>query len=82
MVTTVEDLAASEQLQARDFFVELEHPQMGKIKCPTTPYHFSRTPSRYDRPAPTLGQHNREILGQRLGYSREELARMRGGGVI
>ncbi len=82
MVTTVEDLAASEQLRERDFFVELEHPQMGKLKCPTTPYHFSRTPARYGRAAPTLGQHNREILGERLGYTQEELVLLRGGGVI
>jgi crotonobetainyl-CoA:carnitine CoA-transferase CaiB-like acyl-CoA transferase len=82
MVTTVEDLANSEQMRARDFFVELEHPEMGKVKCPTTPYRFSETPIQYERPAPTLGEHNEDILCQRLGYSREDLARMRGGGAI
>ena len=82
MVTTVEDLAGSEQLLGRDFFAELEHPEMGSIKCPTTPSRFSKTPHRYRQAAPTLGQHNREILCERLGYSRDELARMRGGGVI
>lgn len=82
MVNTVEDLADSEQLQARGFFTEVEHPEMGRVKCPTTPYRYSETPSCYDRPAPTLGQHNQAIFCERLGYTRDELVRMRGGGII
>jgi len=82
MVTTVEDLVASEQLKARGFFVEVKHPEMGKVKCPTTSYRFSKTPWRLARPTPLLGEHNEEIFGKRLGYTREELSRMRGAGVI
>ena len=82
MVTTVEDLVASEQLQARGFFVEVEHPEMGKVKCPTASYRFSKTPLRFVRPAPLLGEHNEEVFGKRLGYTREELSRMRGAGII
>ncbi|MCK5653503.1 MAG: CoA transferase [Dehalococcoidia bacterium] len=82
MVTTVEDLAASEQLKARAFFAEVEHAEMGKVKCPTTSYRFSKTPLRLARPAPLLGEHNEDIFGERLGYTREELARMRGAGII
>ena len=82
MVTTVADLAASKQLEARGFFGEVEHPVMGKVKCPTAPYHFSETPHRFHRSAPMLGEHNEEIFVNRLGYSREDLARMRGTGVI
>ena len=82
MVTTVEDLAASEQLKARGFFAEVEHAEMGKVKCPTASYRFSKTPLRLARPAPLLGEHNEDIFGERLGYTREELARMRGAGII
>ncbi len=82
MVTTVEDLVASKQLQARGFFVEVEHPEMGKVKCPTASYRFSKTPLRFVRPAPLLGEHNEEVFGKRLGYTREELSRMRGAGII
>lgn len=82
MVTTVEDLVNSEQLQSREFFTEVEHPEMGKFKCPTAPYRFSRTPLRFDRPAPLLGEHNEEVLVKRLGYTREKLAQMRGAGII
>jgi len=82
MVTTVADLAASKQLEARGFFGEVEHPVMGKVKCPTAAYHFSETPHSFHRPAPTLGEHNEEVFADRLGYSREELGRMREAGVI
>lgn len=81
-VNTAADLLASEQLKAREFFVEVEHPEMGNVKCPAAPYRFSKTPWRVERPAPLLGEHNEEIYCNRLGYPKEELARMRGAGII
>ena len=81
-VYTAEDLLASEQLKAREFFVEVEHPEMGKVKCPAAPYRFSKTPWRVARPTPLLGEHNEEVYCNRLGYPKEELARMRGAGII
>jgi len=81
-VTTPEDLLASEQLKAREFFAEVDHPEMGKVKCPTAPYRYSKTPWRVERPAPLLGEHNEEIFRKRLGYQKEDLVRMRGAGII
>jgi len=34
------------------------------------------------RPTPLLGEHNEEVYCNRLGYPKEELARMRGAGII
>jgi crotonobetainyl-CoA:carnitine CoA-transferase CaiB-like acyl-CoA transferase len=82
MVTTVEDLVASEQLKTREFFADVEHHEMGKFKCPTASYRFSKTPMRLAHPAPLFGEHNEEILIKRLGYTPEELAQMRGAGII
>ena len=81
-VSTAEELLHSEQLKARDFFADVDHPQIGRIKFPTAPYRFSRTPWRLERPAPLLGEHNEGIYCDRLGYSREDLARMRTAGTI
>jgi len=39
--STAEDLLNSEQLQVREFFVDIEHPKAGKIKYPSAPYKFS-----------------------------------------
>ena len=82
MVNTVEDLVNWEQLNARGFFTDVEHPAMGSVKIPTAAYRFSRTPVSYGRAAPLLGEHNGQILGGRLGHSGEELSRMRGCGII
>jgi crotonobetainyl-CoA:carnitine CoA-transferase CaiB-like acyl-CoA transferase len=76
MVYTPQDLAESEQLEQREFFTEVEHPRTGKIKYPGVPYNFSRTPVVVQRPAPLLGEHNEEILADRLGYDKEELSRL------
>jgi len=78
----VEDLLNSAQLKARDFFADVDHPQIGRIKFPTAPYRFSKTPWRLERPAPLLGGHNEDIYCGRLGYSREGLAQMRAAGTI
>lgn len=79
---TFAGLLASEHLEARGFFVELEHPQAGRLRYPGAPYRLSQTPWKLQRPAPLLGEHNQEIYCGRLGYSREDLVRLRGMGVL
>lgn len=78
---TVEDLVNSEQLREREFFVEMDHPRAGRFKYPSAPYRMSKTPFRVRRAAPELGQDNEEIYTG-LGYSREDLVRLRQAGII
>lgn len=78
---TAEDLVNSEQLREREFFVEIDHPRAGRFKYPSAPYRMSRTPFRVRRAAPELGQDNEEIYTG-LGYSREDLVKLRQAGVI
>lgn len=54
----VKDLFESSQFQHRNFFVELNHPIIGKAKYPTVPYRLSATPTRLEQAAPLLGQDN------------------------
>jgi len=77
-----EDMVKSEQLQARGFFVEMDHPAIGKLKFPSSPYRFSETPWQLNRMAPKLGEHNEEIFGGRLGTAREELVKLKEAGII
>lgn len=79
---STEDMIKSEQLQARGFLVEIEHPAVGKIKFPSSPYRFSKTPWQLRRAAPLLGENNEEIYCGRLGYSREDLVKLREAGII
>ncbi|HVL01020.1 MAG TPA: CoA transferase [Dongiaceae bacterium] len=61
-VNNAQDLVESPQYQFREFFVELEHPQLGIQRYPTVPYRLSATPARPAAPAPLLGQHNEKGL--------------------
>ena len=79
---TAKEVLDSEQMGARGFFVQIEHPAAGKSKYPSAPYKFSKTPWKAGRPAPLLGQHNEEVYCQRLGYSKQELIQLREAGVI
>jgi CoA:oxalate CoA-transferase len=81
-MNSARDVAESEQLNARGFFAEIEHPQAGRVKLPARPYHFSKTPCALERAAPLLGEHNEAVFGERLGYGEEELADLRRAGVI
>ena len=81
-VNTMDEVVNDEHLAAREFFVEVEQPQIGKVKYPSAPYKLSETPWRVERPAPLLGQHNEETYCKRLGYTRKDLAQMRGAGII
>jgi crotonobetainyl-CoA:carnitine CoA-transferase CaiB-like acyl-CoA transferase len=61
------------QLVARGYFESVEHPIAGTHPVPGLPWR-ARGVDRWTRsPAPTLGQHNEEILGGWLGCSADEL---------
>jgi crotonobetainyl-CoA:carnitine CoA-transferase CaiB-like acyl-CoA transferase len=81
-VNTAKDLAQSVQLHERGFFAEIEHILAGTLAYPTAAYQFSRTPWRAIRPAPLLGQNNEQVYCGRLGFSKNELTKLREGGVI
>ena len=66
----------------RGYFVEIDRKYVGTLKYPGAPYQLSETPWQLGRPAPSLGEHNEEIYCNRLGYTREELVRLRQGGIV
>ena len=60
-VNTMQDIVDSPQLNAREFFDQVDDPALGRLKAPGAPLKMSATPWQ-TRPAPTVGQHNSEIL--------------------
>ena len=68
-------------VQAREMLVELEDPQLGKLKNIGIPVKLSRTPGRIRRRAPDFGEHTQEVLLQ-AGYNPEDIARLRHAGVV
>jgi crotonobetainyl-CoA:carnitine CoA-transferase CaiB-like acyl-CoA transferase len=81
-VSTMGDLLNSEHLKARGFFVEIAHPLAGTQTYPGAPLKYSATPWEIRMPAPTLGQHNEEIFGKRLGLGAARVAELKRTGVI
>ena len=77
VIQSPEEVMADPQFPARDYFVDIGHPVLGTLKYPGAPFEMSGTPWEARSAAPMLGQHNQEIIGQRLGHSNEQLAQMR-----
>ena len=79
---TNQDLAGDPHLNGREFFVDLPHPEVGKRHHAGIPWKLSATPCAVAAPAPCLGQHNREVLGEVLGYSEDEIESLAAGGAL
>jgi len=82
VVQDASDLANDPQLKQRGFFVELDHPELGKTISDATPIRLSDTPAKFNRAAPTPGQDNDYVYKQLLGMSGDEVIQFREQGVI
>lgn len=72
-INTIDRVAADPHIAgAREMFVDLEHPKAGKMKVTGNQLKFTNQKVIIDRPAPLLGQHTEEILGELLGISSDE----------
>ena len=80
-VSTMGYLLNSEHLNARGFFVQLDHPEAGSLTYPGAPHICSETPWELRRPAPCLGQHNTEVYTE-LGMTAQDLAALRQAGAV
>ena len=78
------DIARNPQLLHRGSFGTERHPVTGTHPVPTVPFRFASRCGRdwLTRPAPTLGEHNREVLGGELGLTDDELAALEDAGLI
>ena len=81
VIQSPEEVLADPQFESRGYFVDIEHPVTGRLKYPGAPFNMEATPWRA-APAPTLGQHNQEVLANRLGFSGGRIARLQSDGVI
>jgi benzylsuccinate CoA-transferase BbsF subunit len=76
------DLASDPHLKQRDFFIHLDHPEMGDTVSEASPIRLSETPAQYRRAAPLKGQDNQYVLGTLLGMTEGEIENLRKVGVI
>ncbi len=80
---TIPEVAASKQLRARNYFMPVEHPELGEtLEYLGPPFRSSLAPGQAMRRAPLIGEHNESIYEEELGLSREQVIRLADAGVI
>lgn len=83
LVQSPDQVVNSPHLAERGFFVELEHPEVGRLKYPGGGFFVDGVnPMPATRAAPRLGEHNAEVFCGELGLSTEELGLLRAARVI
>jgi crotonobetainyl-CoA:carnitine CoA-transferase CaiB-like acyl-CoA transferase len=70
------------QLAARGFYETLAHPVVGEHPICAPPFRFASVARWLSRPAPALGEHSRELLGELLDLGAAELDELEGAQVI
>ncbi|MXX53872.1 MAG: hypothetical protein F4Z35_08135, partial [Dehalococcoidia bacterium] len=79
------DLLFDDHLNNRGFFEVVEHPagtNIPPLPYASRPWKFDKTPGSIRRSAPTLGEHNSEVLQDILGLSESETEAMEQAGII
>ena len=81
-VYTQGDILTDVQLEARKFWVQVDHPELGrKLTYPGAFVSTNEAPPHITRRAPRIGEHNIEIY-ESLGYTREQIITLREAGAI
>jgi crotonobetainyl-CoA:carnitine CoA-transferase CaiB-like acyl-CoA transferase len=80
-VLAVPSMYDDPQLVARGYYVPLDHQKTGVRRYPGWPMRFSFTDVQHRFGAPTLGQHNREVLRE-FALSDEEIDALERDGII
>lgn len=81
-INTVDRVVSDPQIRARKMIVTTDHPKAGKVAMAGSPIKLSAAPDEPPDPAPTLGEHTREVLRKYLGLSDGEVEALAAEGVI
>ncbi len=80
-VYNIAQIMEDPHFREREINVDLPDEDMGTVPMHNIVPRLSRTPGGFARPAPSLGQHNEEIL-QRIGITPTEVAALKERGVL
>jgi crotonobetainyl-CoA:carnitine CoA-transferase CaiB-like acyl-CoA transferase len=81
-INSIAEVVDHPQVAARGALVQMDHPRAGKVRMVGAPVRLSATPGSVRTPAPMLGEHTDEVLRDLLGLGPEEIAALRGAGVL
>ena len=78
---TVDEVFDDPNFRARGFWKLAEHAELGEVEIPGRPFLMSETPWELRRPAPLLGEHTAEVLGE-AGYGAGAIDELAAAGVV
>lgn len=81
-VLSVADTLSDPHMRERGTVRTVEDPLHGPIDLPGNPVRWKNHPNNISLVAPTLGQHNEQLLRENLGKSNEEIAALRADGIV
>ncbi len=82
-INTIDKVMTNRQLLARNMFVQVEDKEIGSVKIVGNPIKMTSIEEETTRPpAPEIGEHTDNILTTFLGYTDEQITRLREEGVI
>jgi crotonobetainyl-CoA:carnitine CoA-transferase CaiB-like acyl-CoA transferase len=82
-VNSVADIAEDRQLAFRNYFFQLEHPELNtSITYPGLPFKSNKLTLKINCRAPLIGEHNEEIYEKELGLSKTEVAALKSANII
>ena len=80
-IYNMEQVYQDPQVQAREMVVELDDPELGRLRHIGIPVKLSATPGKIRRRAPALGEHSAEVL-RAAGFAAGEIAELAQAGII
>lgn len=81
-IYTPADMLEDAHFKAREAIVTTMHPKFGNLKMQNVAPKLSKTPGGIRTPGPELGQHNKEIYGEVLAMTAEQMAELENRGII
>lgn len=80
-ILDLDEISENKHLQEREMFIEMEHPDYGKIKSINQPIKFSETPTKPIIAPSLMGEHTMEVLKE-VGYSDDEIQLLKSKNII
>ncbi len=81
-VNNIAEMVNDPQVAAREMLIDVEYPGIGKVPLNGVVIKMSETPGAIEMPAPKPGEHNQEVYSSILGFTPEQLAKLKVEGVI
>jgi len=82
IVSTAGDIFHDPQVNHREHFTVLDHPEIGEHSLSGINFKMWETPGRIERAGPCMGEHTRQVCTEFLGLSEEEFHELEQSGVF